>query len=106
MIAKHPNIRTLRFLNLPKIQYSSSVEVHDYVTPLIEDDARRCQGLMGKFANEVFRFLAGRNSNVQILEVLPTLQPPTANKRDGNGHQWPNYAYEAHKTNHQGRTIC
>ena len=104
-IAKHPNIHTLGFLNLPEIQYSSWIEVNRYISLLSDDDARKRQGLIGKFANEVFRFLASYNSIVQILDILPPFQPWMPNESDGNGHQWPNYSYKAQKTDYQGRTI-
>ncbi|KAF2633371.1 hypothetical protein BU25DRAFT_486486 [Macroventuria anomochaeta] len=105
IVARHPNIHTLRMLNLPNIQYSSPVNPMSIWKSISDDDAMKCQALMGKFAEEVFRFLANCNSTVQFIDINPLLLPPTPPKWDDNDHQWPLYAYTAHTTSLEGHTI-
>ena len=89
-------------LNLPKICYSSPINFSSDSEPISDHDAYLCQALMQRFASEVFRFLAERNSTVQFLDVYPLLTPPLPPRMDGNGHKWPVYTYRAHTTSFEG----
>jgi hypothetical protein len=85
-------------LNLPKVIYSSPINLSPTIKPISDQDTFLCGVVMHQFAHEVFNFLADRNSTVQFLDICPTLLPPLAPSKDINGHQWPVYAYQTHLT--------
>ncbi|KAF1926790.1 uncharacterized protein M421DRAFT_6698 [Didymella exigua CBS 183.55] len=104
IIGRHPNIRTLRILTLPKMRYKYRSQFHPLLMgyPDTQENANGCQRAMHRFADEVFRFLDSCKSTVQFLEAKPTLRPSLPAEWDEKGHQWPDYSYKARKTTFNG----
>ncbi|KAH8623161.1 hypothetical protein IG631_22318 [Alternaria alternata] len=95
-IAKHANLRSLRILTVPSIDYGmipnpSIVEG----IGLPEEHIYTSQVMMQAFATEVFHLLARNGSNIRALAMSP--EDMNSAKRPGfddNGHRWPRYFYK------------
>ncbi|CAN9358381.1 unnamed protein product [Alternaria alternata] len=94
-IAKHQNLRTLRMLTVPNVDYEiiPNPSILEWIG-LADEDVYTSQVMMQAFATEVFRLFARNGSNIRALAMSPQYTNPAKQPfSDDNGHQWPRYFY-------------
>ncbi|KAF7678914.1 hypothetical protein GT037_002662 [Alternaria burnsii] len=95
-IAKHANLRSLRILTVPSIDYGMipNPSIMERIG-LPEEHIYTSKVMMHAFATEVFHLLARNGSNIRALAMSP--EDMNSAKRPGfddNGHCWPRYFYK------------